>query len=73
MMFCLMTFNDVLTWTEPAVFTLLQKQRVVRNLLFQFFKSSNPNALRGEGGGLSNHPNALRGESEGPSNNPYAQ
>ena len=68
-----MTFNDVLTWTEPAVLTLLQKRRVVCTFLFQFLKSSNPNALRGEGGGLFNHPNALRGEGEGPSSNPYAQ
>ncbi len=59
--------------TEPAVLTLLQKQRVVHTFLFPFFKSSNPNALCGEGGGLSNNPNALRGEGEGPSSNPYAQ
>jgi hypothetical protein len=39
--------------------------------MFYVFKSSNPNALRGEGGGLSNHPNALRGESEGPSSNAW--
>jgi hypothetical protein len=59
--------------TKPAVLTLLKGKEVVRTFLFQFFESSNPNALRGEGGGLSNHPNALRGESEGPSSNPYAQ
>jgi hypothetical protein len=68
-----MTFNDVSTWTKPAVLTLPQQQRVFRTFLFQILKSSNPNALRGEGGGLSNHPNALRSEGEGPSNNPYAQ
>jgi hypothetical protein len=59
MMFCLMMFKDVSTWTEPAVLTSLQKRRVVHNFLFQFFKSSNPNALRGKG--------------EGPSNKLYAQ
>ena len=59
--------------TKPAVLTLLQGKGLFTLSYFQFLKSSNPNALRGEGGGLSNHPNALRGEGEGPSSNPYAQ
>ena len=72
-MFCLMTFNDVRLQDQTCSLNFAPGQRVVHIFYLKFLKSSNPNALRGEGGGLSNHPNALRGESEGPSSNPYAQ